>query len=135
MKMYRSWGIDAKREQYGTWRGWRRGPGHIDLIKPRVRSLEATMVGYSPGTGGKDVVASTVILPMVRRQQRVREVAAEGQGQAGAHLGGVSHVPSRRRVGRDGDARVEGAHGHDDREARRRLDNAHSQHRLSSHRR
>src|SRR5689334_1093464 len=22
---YKSWGIDAKREQYGTWRGWRRG--------------------------------------------------------------------------------------------------------------
>ena len=48
MKTYRSWGIDAKREQYGTWRGWRRGPSHVDLIKPFVRSLEATTVGYSP---------------------------------------------------------------------------------------
>src|SRR6476659_6069674 len=25
IKMYKSWGIDARREQYGTWRGWRRG--------------------------------------------------------------------------------------------------------------
>src|SRR6478736_1837036 len=41
IKMYKSWGIDAKREQYGTWRGWRRGYSHIDLVKPRVRSLEA----------------------------------------------------------------------------------------------
>ena len=65
MKMYRSWGIDAHREQYGTWRGWRRGPSHVDMTKPFVRSLEATMEGDSPGTGGKDLVATTIILPMV----------------------------------------------------------------------
>ena len=66
VKTYKSWGIDAKREQYGTWRGWRRGYSHIDLIKPRVRSLEATLLGYSPGTAGKDVIGSTIILPMVK---------------------------------------------------------------------
>jgi hypothetical protein len=60
---YKSWGIDAKNEQYGTWRGWRRGVSHIDLVTPRVRSLEGTMVGYSPGTGGKDVTAEVVVLP------------------------------------------------------------------------
>jgi hypothetical protein len=65
IKTYKSWGIDARREQYGTWRGWRRGVSHIDLIKPRVRSLEAMTLGYSPSTGGKDVVAGTIILPMV----------------------------------------------------------------------
>jgi len=65
IKKYKAWGIDAKREQYGTWRGWRRGPSHVDLMKPFVRSLEATMEGDSPGTGGKDVTATTIILPMV----------------------------------------------------------------------
>ena len=65
IKTYKSWGIDAKRERYGTWRGWRRGVSHIDLIKPRVRSLEATTLGYSPSTNGRDVVGTTVILPMV----------------------------------------------------------------------
>src|SRR5258708_6869156 len=35
---YRSWGIDAKNEQYGTWRGWRRGHSHVDLVSPRVRT-------------------------------------------------------------------------------------------------
>ncbi|HEY0306037.1 MAG TPA: hypothetical protein VGC44_13785, partial [Longimicrobiales bacterium] len=25
---YRGWGIDARQEQYGTWRGWRRGVSH-----------------------------------------------------------------------------------------------------------
>ena len=65
MKMYRSWGIDARREKYGTWRGWRRGYSHIDLVKPRVRTLEATMLGFSPGTGGKNVTGGTIVLPMV----------------------------------------------------------------------
>ncbi len=63
VNVYKSWGIDAKNEQFGTWRGWRRGYSHIDLVEPRVRSLEGTMLGYSPGTGRKDLVASTVILP------------------------------------------------------------------------
>ena len=60
---YRSWGIEARNEKIGTWRGWRRGYSHIDLISPRVRSLEGTMLAYSPGTGRKDLAATTVILP------------------------------------------------------------------------
>ena len=63
VRQYRGWGIDAKNEATGTWRGWRRGHSHIDLIHPRVRTLEGTMLGYSPGTGGKDVTAATIILP------------------------------------------------------------------------
>ncbi len=63
VRTYKSWGIDAKNEQYGTWRGWRRGYSHIDLVYPRVRSLEGTMLGYSPGTGKKDLTATTIILP------------------------------------------------------------------------
>ena len=39
---YREWGIPARNEQYGTWKGWRRGPTHIDLMTPRVRTLEGT---------------------------------------------------------------------------------------------
>jgi carboxypeptidase Q len=61
--MYTSWGIDARNERVGTWRGWRRGTSHIDMISPRVRTLEGSMLGYSPGTGGRDVVAETIILP------------------------------------------------------------------------
>jgi hypothetical protein len=60
---YKSWGIDAKREQYGTWRGWRRGVSHIDLISPRVRSLEGMMLAWSPGTSGKPVTAQAIVLP------------------------------------------------------------------------
>ena len=66
IKQYQSWGIDAKREQYGTWRGWRRGLSHIDLVGPRVRSLEGTMLAWSPGTGGKKITAEAVVLPSFR---------------------------------------------------------------------
>ena len=66
VSMYESWGIEAKNEQYGTWRGWRRGTSHVDLLSPRVRALEATMLGFSPGTDGKPLVAGTVILPRFR---------------------------------------------------------------------
>jgi hypothetical protein len=60
---YKSWGIDARREQYGTWRGWRRGVSHIDLVQPRVRSLEGTMLAWSPGTNGRVVTAEAIVLP------------------------------------------------------------------------
>src|SRR5512133_192641 len=32
IRRYTAWGIDAKREPYGTWRGWRRGTSHVDLV-------------------------------------------------------------------------------------------------------
>src|SRR5262245_2551348 len=62
---YKSWGVDARNEQYGKWKGWRRGPTHIDLMTPRVRTLEGTMLAWSAGTMGKDVTGTTVILPEV----------------------------------------------------------------------
>ena len=63
MNSYKSWGIETKRDQYGTWRGWRRGVSHIDLMTPRVRSLEGTMLAWSPGTAGKKVNAEAIVLP------------------------------------------------------------------------
>ncbi len=63
MGQYKSWGIDAKRDNYGTWRGWKRGTSHIDLMQPRVRSLEGTMLSWSPGTKGKPVTAEAIVLP------------------------------------------------------------------------
>jgi hypothetical protein len=63
IKTYNSWGVDARSEQYGTWRGWRRGTSHIDLMQPRVRSLEGTMLAWSPGTRGRPVTAEAIVLP------------------------------------------------------------------------
>jgi carboxypeptidase Q len=64
---YRAWGVEARAERYGTWMGWRRGITHVDLIQPRVRSLEAMMLAWSPGTPrGAAVEASVVVLPEAR---------------------------------------------------------------------
>jgi len=59
---YAGWGIPARKEQYGTWRTWRRGRTHADLIAPRFRTLEATMLAWSPGTNGP-VEGDVVVLP------------------------------------------------------------------------
>jgi len=57
------WGVEARNEPYGTWRGWERGHSHIDLISPRVRSLEGLILAWSPGTGGRDVEGDVVVIP------------------------------------------------------------------------
>jgi hypothetical protein len=60
---YGGWGVAARNEQFGTWKGWRRGISHVDLIAPRVRTLEATMLAWSPGT--KRAEGKVMILPDV----------------------------------------------------------------------
>jgi hypothetical protein len=62
LEKYRGWGIEAANEQYGTWRGWERGISHIDLLQPRVRTLEGTMLAWSPATKKGGVTAPLVIL-------------------------------------------------------------------------
>jgi len=60
---YKQMGITARNEQWGEWRGWQRGITHIDMVKPRVRSLEGTQLAWSPSTNGKEVTAEVIILP------------------------------------------------------------------------
>jgi hypothetical protein len=67
LQVYASWGVPARREQYGTHLGWEQGILHVDLIAPRVQSLEAKMSAQSPGTGGPvegDVVALPIVAPL-----------------------------------------------------------------------
>ena len=78
---YRSWGIEARREQYGTWRGWRRGPVHADLVAPRQHTLEARFLSWSPGTGGKPVEGDVVALPALDSPQRVASWLASVRGK------------------------------------------------------
>jgi carboxypeptidase Q len=60
---YKSWGIVARNEKWGEWRGWERGISHIDMVYPRVRSLEGMQLAWSPSTGGKTITAETIIIP------------------------------------------------------------------------
>jgi carboxypeptidase Q len=61
-QLIRSWGVEADKVPYGTWIGWDRGVTHLDLREPRVRTLEATMLAWSPGTPGP-VQGEAVIVP------------------------------------------------------------------------
>jgi len=65
VKKYSDWGISAKNEKWGEWAGWERGVTHIDLISPRVRTLEGTQLAWSPSTNGKNINAEAVILPQI----------------------------------------------------------------------
>jgi hypothetical protein len=61
-RTYANLGIPARREQYGTWRGWRRGTLHVDLLSPWVTTLEARFAAWSPGTRGP-VEGEVVTIP------------------------------------------------------------------------
>jgi carboxypeptidase Q len=63
LEKYKSWDIPARKENWGVWRGWERGITHIDMIAPRVKSLEGTQLAWSPGMGKKTVKAQTIIIP------------------------------------------------------------------------
>ncbi|CAH0268843.1 Aminopeptidase YwaD [Pedobacter sp. Bi27] len=65
VKKYSDWGISAKNEKWGEWAGWERGITHIDLISPRVRTLEGTQLAWSPSTNGKTINAEAIILPAI----------------------------------------------------------------------
>jgi hypothetical protein len=47
---YAKWGVTARKERYGTWKGWRWGAVHADLIAPRVQTLNAHLLAWSAGT-------------------------------------------------------------------------------------
>lgn len=59
---YSTWGIAARNEQWGQWRGWQRGVTHIDMVYPRVKTLEGMQLAWSPSTNGKTITAETIIL-------------------------------------------------------------------------
>ncbi len=61
--MYQRWGIPTRQHRYGTWPGWRRRHTHVDLVAPRVHTLEAITLAWSPGTNGKAVTGDVVTLP------------------------------------------------------------------------
>ncbi|HZH37954.1 MAG TPA: peptidase M28, partial [Flavisolibacter sp.] len=53
--IYQSWGISARNEKWGEWRGWERGISHVDMVAPWIKSLEGTQLAWSPSTNGKTV--------------------------------------------------------------------------------
>ncbi len=63
VKKYTDWGIPARNEKWGEWRGWERGITHIDMVAPWTKSLAGTQLAWSPSTKGKTVTGDVVIIP------------------------------------------------------------------------
>ena len=63
VRTYRGWGVNARNEQYGTWRDWTRGQSRVELVAPRARTLEATMLAWSAPTPRNGVSGEVVIVP------------------------------------------------------------------------
>ena len=63
LRTYKAWGVDAKNEQYGTWRDWTRGPSGLELVAPRRRVLEATMNAWSAATPAGGITTDVALIP------------------------------------------------------------------------
>src|SRR5215218_437860 len=63
VKTYAAMGIQAKNEQYGTWRDWTRGLSRIELVTPRLKNIDGIIVTWSPGTPAAGVSGEVVIVP------------------------------------------------------------------------
>ena len=63
-RVYGEWGVDVRKEEYGTWRGWRQGAVHVDLVAPRVQTLDAELLAWSPAA--RNLEAEVVVVPELR---------------------------------------------------------------------
>lgn len=70
---YANWGISAKNEQWGEWKAWERGITHIDMVFPRVQTLNGMQLAWSPGTGPKGVTAEAIIIPTFKDKNEFNE--------------------------------------------------------------
>lgn len=76
----RSWGIEADLQQFGTWKGWQRGMTHVDMTYPRVKSLSAMQLAWSPPTR-KPVEAEVIVLPKVSSKAQFDQWLPSAKGK------------------------------------------------------
>tara|TARA_R110000868_G_scaffold383578_7_gene650669 strand:+ start:21315 stop:22862 length:1548 start_codon:yes stop_codon:yes gene_type:complete len=61
---FEEWDITAQNQEWGQWQGWERGITHVDLLEPRVVTLEGMQMAWSPSTKRGGVNAEVIHLPM-----------------------------------------------------------------------
>ena len=59
---FNDWGIKGERQDWGEWKAWQRGTSTVTMTSPRVLSLDATQLAWSPTTK-KAVEGEVVVLP------------------------------------------------------------------------
>ncbi|MFN7274635.1 MAG: peptidase M28, partial [Bacteroidota bacterium] len=60
---YAGWGIQARNEAWGQWKDWERGITHLDMLTPRLHTIECTQLAWSPSTKKRGVKGEAIILP------------------------------------------------------------------------
>ena len=78
---YSQWGISAKNEAYGTWRGWERGITHIDMLSPRMQSLEGTQLAWNPSTSKRGVTTEAIVLPSINNPEEFQDWLPKVKGK------------------------------------------------------
>ncbi|SHG65197.1 Peptidase family M28 [Salegentibacter echinorum] len=81
VKKYDSWGISAENQEWGTWKGWERGITHVDMVSPRVSSLHARQLAWSPSTRKKGITAEVVILPEAKNANDFKNMLSRVKGK------------------------------------------------------
>lgn len=62
LNTYKSWGISAENQQYGTWKGWERGESNALMVSPRFQQLVVKQLAWSPATSHSDYISAEVIV-------------------------------------------------------------------------
>lgn len=81
VETFGNWGISAENQEYGTWRGWERGITHVDMVYPRVVSLEGMQLAWSPGTKKGGVTAEVIIIPDVANSDEFKNWLKNAKGK------------------------------------------------------
>lgn len=63
VETFTDWGITAENEKWGQWTGWERGITHIDLVEPRIVTLDGMQLAWSPSTKKGGITAEVIHLP------------------------------------------------------------------------
>ncbi|MBA2626445.1 MAG: M20/M25/M40 family metallo-hydrolase [Gemmatimonadales bacterium] len=79
VRTYGEWGVPARKERYGTWKGWQMGAVHVDMIAPRVQTLNAHLLAWSAGT--RRPTEGAVILPEAATRAEFDQWAATARGK------------------------------------------------------
>jgi hypothetical protein len=81
VETYKNWGISAKNEQWGEWHGWERGITHIDMVSPRIQTLDGTQLAWSPSTSSKGITAEAIVIPRVNNRVDFQKWLSQVKGR------------------------------------------------------
>ncbi len=78
---FKSWGIDAKNEQWGEWKSWERGTSTIEMIYPYSKSIEGMQLAFSPATSPGGISAEVIMLPLFKNKEEFNNWLPKAKGK------------------------------------------------------